>query len=323
MTRLGRTARPWLRSVALAAAGAAVVMPLMTASGSPAPYPGLPDGDGFQWSGVGQRGYGVVERARQAFWIPGNVVTADLNVKVVTTPGTPTRTATSSINKVYFVSPRGSTRPFGELRPFTVRTMAFGIIPIQATVHLSQQRTASGTPVPITLDTTETIYRTNPRTYDLADSSTEADLDVRVSDLRMDGRPIDLGTSCRTVEPAHLTLAGNGYAGYSAQQRVDALNTDEFYRTHFSAASGGRLTGNATMPAFTGCGVGEDLSELLTNAISGPTNPVLLQLTGPSCASVTGVAPGDGDAVEKCFEGAGSATLAAKQAMDELTLPSR
>lgn len=322
MSGLGSSVRPWLRRGLLAAVAVAVVVPLVTASGAtPAPYPGLPGGDGQQWTGVGQRGHTISERAQQAFWLPGNVVTADLNVGAVR-QGTAVTTTTTA--RVFFVSPADSQRAYGELRPFPVRTMAFGIIPIEATVHLSQQVAPDGLPVPITLRTQETNSGGVGGVITAPDTTVTADLDVRLDGLTMDGQPVDLGPGCRTAEPAKLDLVGKGFR-VLASQRGPLLSTPDFYRQNFTAGAGGRLQGNVTIPAFSGCGVAEDISALITNAISGPDNPVLLQLTGPNCNGAEarkGVAPGDGDRVEACFPATISPQLrAAKQVMDELALP--
>ena len=59
--------------------------------------------------------------------------------------------------------------------------------------------------------------------------------------------------------------------------------TDTVWRG-YSLSRGGPLDGEVTIPPFTGCGVGEDLSPLFTASVSGPANTVK-QNQGAPCAS--------------------------------------
>ncbi|MFI6943452.1 DUF6801 domain-containing protein [Streptomyces sp. NPDC050418] len=82
----------------------------------------------------------------------------------------------------------------------------------------------------------------------------ESVMSVRVRDMRVNGQPLDLGPDCRTTEPFPVMLRA----------------TEKEYNVTF----GGYLSGEATIPAFTGCGADEDLDRLLTASISGPGNYV-------------------------------------------------
>ena len=85
---------------------------------------------------------------------------------------------------------------------------------------------------------------------------------IQVSDVTVNGTPLNVGQHCRTAVPTNVVLTSN--AGYDVTK-------------------GGVLSGNITIPPFTGCGVGENLDPLLTASISGPGN--FVQLTqGPTCA---------------------------------------
>lgn len=54
--------------------------------------------------------------------------------------------------------------------------------------------------------------------------------------------------------------------------------------TGYLLLSGGALSGEATVPAFTGCGTdGEDLDRLLTASVSGPGNHIK-QVQGQTCS---------------------------------------
>ncbi|CAM5523072.1 hypothetical protein SHIRM173S_11111 [Streptomyces hirsutus] len=54
--------------------------------------------------------------------------------------------------------------------------------------------------------------------------------------------------------------------------------------TGYLLLSGGVLSGEATVPAFTGCGAGgENLDRLLTASVSGPGNQIK-QVQGQTCS---------------------------------------
>jgi hypothetical protein len=85
---------------------------------------------------------------------------------------------------------------------------------------------------------------------------------IQVYDVTVNGTPLNVGAHCQTAAPAKVVLTSN--AGYDVTK-------------------GGVLSGNITIPPFTGCGVGENLDPLLTASISGPGNFVKLT-QGPTCA---------------------------------------
>ena len=192
-------------------------------------------------------------------------------------------------NLLYMVSPNGASKPYGEFPPVTVRTAAFGAIPVEATVHVSQLRDDIDLPVPIRLVQVLKQFGGNIGKQLVGDAEGGGEVSVRVSDLKVDGVPVDLGASCITATPARLDLVGNGYViGGGAPPRDPNVN--------FNAALGGRLNGMIDLPAFIGCGVGsEDLSPMVTGLVSGPDNPVLMQVSGinPACfpGSVYGKCP--------------------------------
>ncbi|WP_216215746.1 hypothetical protein [Amycolatopsis aidingensis] len=84
----------------------------------------------------------------------------------------------------------------------------------------------------------------------------EVDLTLKLflalSDVRVDGEPLDVGPNCRTAEPLVIKI----------KDKVNLRPED------------GATTTNSTfeIPPFTGCGATEDLDPLLTGMISGPGN---------------------------------------------------
>ncbi|MFF8828379.1 DUF6801 domain-containing protein [Streptomyces sp. NPDC015131] len=83
---------------------------------------------------------------------------------------------------------------------------------------------------------------------------------VRLRDVEVNGTPLDVGPACRTARPMELTLTGRG--SYDAEGRPQG----------YTVVTGGPLTGTATLPAFRGCGVTEDLDRLFTASLSGSGN---------------------------------------------------
>jgi hypothetical protein len=85
---------------------------------------------------------------------------------------------------------------------------------------------------------------------------------IQVYDVSVNGVPLNVGAHCQTVVPAKVDLTSDA---------------------QYDVTQGGVLSGNITIPPFTGCGVGENLDPLLNASISGPGNFVKLT-QGPTCA---------------------------------------
>ncbi|MEE1724110.1 hypothetical protein PUR58_14095 [Streptomyces sp. JV186] len=117
------------------------------------------------------------------------------------------------------------------------------------------------------------------------DTLIRAPLVLRLSDVVVNGTPLDVGSDCRTTGPLaseepeperfpgdHLVLGGTAEWNNGTPRGYFML-------------TGGPLTGTFSIPAFTDCRTsdGEDLSRLLTSSISGPGNYVK-QIQGQTCA---------------------------------------
>jgi Family of unknown function (DUF6801) len=134
-----------------------------------------------------------------------------------------------------------------ELPPVTATFLAFRFVPVTATLHLVELTpirivSVSGIkapPYPITVRTTTKIS-------------------VRVSGVKVNGVPLDVGPHCRAASAVRLDLTGRGQ------------NT--FPPKGYTVPTGGPLSGRLTIPRFTACGVSENLNPLLTGSISGPGN---------------------------------------------------
>jgi len=127
------------------------------------------------------------------------------------------------------------------LPPARATFLAFGFMPVSATLQLTE----IGTINVYTVGTLSTL------TFNTAWSL----MSLRISDVDVNGRKLNVGPDCQAQKPLliKLTGVGTGPQPYSLQ-------------------GGGPLTGEITIPPFTGCGVTEDLDPLFTGTVSGPGN---------------------------------------------------
>ncbi|MFI6689004.1 DUF6801 domain-containing protein [Streptomyces sp. NPDC050485] len=159
-----------------------------------------------------------------------------------------------------------------ETPPAPATFLTFGFMPTTATMTLEQ----SG---PMSIDSDLNNTAGHGETY------IRIPLVLHLSDVLVNGTPLDVGPNCRTTKPVysddpdpaqntkdHMVLLGQLKKG-----------KDTVWRG-YSLSRGGPLTGSVTVPPFTGCGVGEDLSPLFTASVSGPGNAVK-QNQGAPCAS--------------------------------------
>jgi hypothetical protein len=147
-----------------------------------------------------------------------------------------------------------------ELPPVRATFLAFRFVPVTATIKVTELtpisiRSVSGItapPYPITVSATTRVA-------------------IAISDVDVNGAPLAIGPHCRPVSTARLTLIGRG--------------DNTIPPRGYTVPTGGPLSGRLTIPAFTGCGVTENLDPLLTGSISGPGNFVLMtqgKLCGPA-----------------------------------------
>ncbi len=172
--------------------------------------------------------------------------------------------------------------------PYRSTFLTFDFTPVTATMVLEQVG-------PVTVDTLGV-------SYDMVnvdqDTYIRVPLVLRMTALEVNGVPLDVGPDCRTERPLtspepepakhpgdHLVLHG--------ETKFDGQNV-----IGYTILSGGRLTGEVAIPAFTGCGTadGENLDRLLTASVSGPGNYVK-QIQGQTC-NPNAPQFGDGDLFE-------------------------
>ncbi len=168
--------------------------------------------------------------------------------------------------------------------------LAFGTIPVSATVHISQiRRDGQVVPLEVKLHFSTTAV-TKPPFKPPADLPCAPDkcsytdsphlsgqVDVRVDNVQIDQVPVDVGPNCHTATPATMTLsAAKGW--YSLITKPPYVPKD-MYLPFFV---GGTLHGPVDVPAFTGCRNGaDDLSPVVTAMVAGPGNELATHQDGP------------------------------------------
>lgn len=160
--------------------------------------------------------------------------------------------------------------------PFQADFLTFGFVPTRATMVLEQTG-------PLTLDVAgETVFETG---YTSFETRTRVPLVLRVTSLTVNGTPLDVGPGCRTERPLYSPEPEpSKYPGDHLVLFGRSTHQPPAMPVGYLLSSGGPLTGEATVPAFTDCGTGgEDLDRLLTASVSGPGNYVK-QIQGQTCA---------------------------------------
>ncbi|MFD5650768.1 DUF6801 domain-containing protein [Streptomyces sp. NPDC127039] len=177
--------------------------------------------------------------------------------------------------------------------PFRSTFLSFDFAPVTATMVLEQT-------APIRIDSRLKFYFLKGLTT--MDTYVRAPLVLHVTSLEVNGTPLEVGSECRTdgsltsVDPDPVNHPGDHLVLYGRGEQITGQDV-----TGYKLLSGGTLTGEAAIPAFTGCGSdGEDLDRLLTASVSGPGN-YIKQVQGQTCALGAPVFPGpntDGQCTE-------------------------
>lgn len=192
-------------------------------------------------------------------------------------------------HQMYPIKPiEGGGAEVGILTEDKINLIAFGTIPATATLTISAPR-VHGKVQPLTAHQwSRQKSGCAPQPSDLPKASALVDGKVilQLSDLEVDGVPVDLGPRCRTKHPAELYLWGDFARGnYNANNggplgAYDGLHpgsqgplNDPYYRD-----DNGRTippSSGIDIPPFVNCGTsGDDLSPLVSAMASGPNNPV-------------------------------------------------
>jgi hypothetical protein len=170
-----------------------------------------------------------------------------------------------------------------EFPPSTATFMAYGFVPVTGTVHITQ--VPGGPPLTVVeyrnrSDPSSDQNQTQPSTDVIT-----AEVSVRLSDVKADGVPLDVGPDCHTIRPLsspdpvadpenNLVVLTGGSAPGEPTPRIMGL-----------VGSGGAVAGTATIPPFTGCGADGNLDPLIDAAVSGPGNYMKMMLSA-TCAGI-------------------------------------
>ncbi|MGW3861203.1 DUF6801 domain-containing protein, partial [Streptomyces sp. NPDC005047] len=171
-----------------------------------------------------------------------------------------------------------------ETPPFPSTFLSFDFAPVKATMVLKQTG-------PIRIDSRIKLRLSDFTT--VTDTYVRAPLVAHVTDLEVNGTPLDVGPDCRTetsltsADPDPANHPGNHLVLYGRGEQLIGQEA-----TGYLLLSGGMLSGETSIPAFTGCGTadGEDLDRLLTASVSGPGNHIK-QVQGQTCAIAAPVFP--------------------------------
>ncbi|UOX88979.1 hypothetical protein MUY14_46205 [Amycolatopsis sp. FBCC-B4732] len=92
-----------------------------------------------------------------------------------------------------------------------------------------------------------------------ADTDVTAKVFIKLSNVKVDGKALEVGPDCRTAQPASVTIKALVPISLPAPPV--------------------KVTSTFSTPAFAGCTGHEDLSRLLTGLVSGPGNTFVSNLT--------------------------------------------
>ncbi|RYJ07080.1 MAG: hypothetical protein EON52_03070 [Actinomycetales bacterium] len=315
------------RVIAALAVGGVLVAAPMSSQADEADNPGLPrlpcspqqvqdgfctsDGNAFErnannWLNNAQNGLTGSVRAKQWARLPLTMLAS--NVLFSNRPGDGSITNLFQYDS-FFVSPKGSGHPYGDTALIPVRTVAFGSIPATVTLQVSQRRDADGLPVPVHLEAEQVDIAGPPAKTVLPPVVLDETVSVRVRSLSVDGVDVQLQKTCRTGTSARLRASSEATEYDAAAGSPD----DQFDQAHgFFGLSGGTLNGTIDIPAFSGCttATGDDVSPLLTSAISSTGNPLSITIGAVGCFSFTDTRPlptqpgATTPEAANCFEGA-------------------
>ncbi len=202
-------------------------------------------------------GYSDVKKLYGAAKLGPGLINLDFAYKAVFKPG---ELIESSQGELYWPGTEPYYKGHEQLPPVTATFLTFKFVPVTATLVLIEhgpikivsESGITAPPYPITVTATTTVS-------------------IHVSDVTVNGQPLDVGNGCRTAKPTPLKLVGHGF------------NT--IPPSGYTVPTGGPLAGTVTIPAFVHCGVTENLDPLLTGTISGHDNYVKMtqsKLCGPS-----------------------------------------
>ncbi|MEV0661413.1 DUF6801 domain-containing protein [Actinomadura luteofluorescens] len=158
-------------------------------------------------------------------------------------------------NLVYSLTDTGASVRQRFVSPLRSRStfLTFGFMPTTATMEMTQRPLKPG-------EDYGTFEAVSDMQTGVQSVNAHMRMSIRISDVSVNGTPLDVGENCRTATDADIVLKG---------QMTSVLE-------------GGTLDGSFAIPRFTGCGAGEDLGPLFNGTVSGPGNLLRVSL-GATC----------------------------------------
>ncbi|MFG2669536.1 DUF6801 domain-containing protein [Streptomyces sp. NPDC048445] len=157
-----------------------------------------------------------------------------------------------------------------QLPPATGTFLTFGFMPTTATLEMTQIPPADGPDGKPSANIHSDLKILSPGNSE-GTTTIDLQLQLRLHDVKVNGVALDVGANCRTERPFELPLRGR-------------MVLKDGVQTGYTLVTGGVLTGQVTLPPFSGCGVGEDLDDIFTASISGVPGYVK-QVQAPPCAA--------------------------------------
>jgi hypothetical protein len=181
---------------------------------------------------------------------------------------------------------------YGLSRSIVIRSLAFGVIPVEAVIRLEQPRASNGVIVPGLAEQGAGMPCDNQSEWPLYTTIDHGDatlpIVLRVERVDVDGVRLMLSGECRTAQ-FEFQGRGEGFQTSSPEYADEILpalpgeGPETVLDTRFwNFGKGGLIKGAMDIPPFSGCVTesGDDLSDVLTAAISGPNNSVEIRLRG-------------------------------------------
>jgi hypothetical protein len=154
-----------------------------------------------------------------------------------------------------------------ELPPVTATFLAFGFMPVTATINLTQ--TGTGPVMAVVYRQINDAASVPPYT---AVSTTK--ISAQLTDVKVNGTQLDVGSNCRTSGPVYTPELDSELGLPSTLVLTGGNASGDPLPLYSAVTQGGALAGVATIPPFTGCVTpgGENLDALLTASVSGAGN---------------------------------------------------
>ncbi|WP_217165188.1 DUF6801 domain-containing protein [Streptomyces sp. AC512_CC834] len=215
-------------------------------------------------------GYANVNKVKGAAYLPPSCVLIEQGIPVPGPPE-PGYLVFDTVSYANFHYQERKQTP-----PFEATFLSFDFAPVKATMVLEQTGTMR---IDSRVKLSLTDFSTTTDTY------VRAPLVLHVLDLEVNGTPLDVGSECRTEtsltseDPDPANFPGDHVVVYGRGEQLLGQPA-----TGYLLLTGGVLSGETTVPAFTGCGTDvEDLDRLLTASVSGPGN-FIKQVQGQTCS---------------------------------------